>query len=124
MNQRPTTGNHSSASSTPGSKGAPKGLRTAEIYKRTWVRVGTGMVLLLLLLLFLGAKGWLWLRKPDTVEPTDGRIFLLVNQHSGRCLSVKGASTAPGAGIIQGPTPEGARASERWILLQVSSGVF
>lgn len=50
-------------------------------------------------------------------QPKDGMVCILVNQNSGRCLSVKDQSKEPGAKIVQGPTPDKAGPSEHWKLL-------
>jgi DNA-directed RNA polymerase subunit RPC12/RpoP len=52
-----------------------------------------------------------------TPQPRNGMVCLLINKNSGRCLSVKDNSDKPGARIVQGPMPEEAGASERWMLL-------
>ncbi len=54
----------------------------------------------------------------DPLEPADGLACLLVNKNSGRCLSIADGSSAPGARIVQGPTPDQASATERWTLLR------
>jgi hypothetical protein len=69
-------------------------------------------------------KTWLWLGGARALEPGDELVVLLVNQKSGRCLSVQDRSTAPGKYIVQGPTPDRAGPAERWVLLEVSQGVF
>jgi Ricin-type beta-trefoil lectin domain-like/Protein of unknown function (DUF1583) C domain len=52
-----------------------------------------------------------------SLEPADGLVCLVVNKNSGRCLSIADGSAAPGAKVVQGPTPDLARATERWTLL-------
>lgn len=52
-----------------------------------------------------------------SLVPKDGLECLLVNRNSGRCLSVAEKSDAPGARIVQGPTPDQAGPSERWTLV-------
>ncbi len=54
---------------------------------------------------------------PTSLEPRTGLVCLLVNKNSGRCLSIAGKSDAPGARVIQGPTPDQAGSAERWVLL-------
>src|SRR5262249_28678624 len=53
----------------------------------------------------------------EAVAPRPGLTCLLINRKSGRCLSVAGRATNGGAKIVQGPTPDKAGSSERWILL-------
>jgi hypothetical protein len=55
--------------------------------------------------------------EPKSPEPANDLVCLLVNKNSGRCLSIAGGSTDPGARIVQGPRPEQAGAAERWTLL-------
>lgn len=62
------------------------------------------------------------MRSGRHLEPRDGLVCLLVNKNSGRCLSVAGEDTKAGAKIVQGPTPDRAKASERWILLKADGG--
>ena len=56
-------------------------------------------------------------KSPASLEPKNGLVCLLVNQKSGRCLSVANGAVNPGAKIVQGPTPDQAGAGERWTLL-------
>jgi hypothetical protein len=105
MSQQPTTGDEESAGLT-----------------RLQSRLGA--VSLLLLAGFVGLKGWSWLHQSAGRELGHQRVVLLVNQNSGRCLSVQDESTSPGAQLVQGPTPDRAGAAERWVLLEVSDGVF
>jgi hypothetical protein len=105
MSQQPTTGDEESA-------------------RLTRIQSRLGAVSLLLLAGFVGLKAWSWLHKSESLEPGHEMVVLLVNQNSGRCLSIQDGSTAPGALIIQGPTPDRAAAAERWVLLEVSDSVF
>ena len=66
----------------------------------------------------IAIKGWISSRGSSEVEPADRLVCLLVNQNSGRCLSVQDGKREPGAKIVQGPTPDQAKSSERWILLK------
>jgi ricin-type beta-trefoil lectin protein len=65
---------------------------------------------------------WWALHRGSGMVPRDGLVCLLVNQNSGRCLSVANGAAEPGAKIVQGPLPKQGRASERWILLKVEDG--
>jgi hypothetical protein len=56
------------------------------------------------------------------VRPKDGAECLIVNQHSGRCLTVAGGVGTPGAKIVQGPAPENAKPPEYWVLRRSGSG--
>jgi hypothetical protein len=69
-------------------------------------------------------KALLTAKRPKALAPGDGVVCLLVNENSGRCLSVEGGADKPGARIVQGPAPEQARAPERWILLKAEGGSF
>jgi serine/threonine protein kinase len=55
------------------------------------------------------------------VGPKHGLTYLLVNKNSGRCLSVAGGASNPGAKIVQGPTPDQAGTGEHWILLSAGT---
>jgi hypothetical protein len=90
----------------------------------TRMQIRPGAVALLLLPVFLGVKAWFWLGSALALEPGDQRVVLLVNQKSGRCLSVRDESTDPEMSVVQGPTPDRAGVAERWVLLEVSKGVF
>lgn len=70
------------------------------------------------LLSVIAARGWMASRGPTEIEPADRMVCLLVNQNSGRCLSVEGSKREPGVKIVQGPTPDLAGTSEHWILLK------
>jgi hypothetical protein len=50
--------------------------------------------------------------------PKNGVVCLLVNKNSGRCLSIADGLAAPGAKIVQGPTPDQAGDSELWRLVE------
>jgi hypothetical protein len=52
--------------------------------------------------------------KFSSSEPLDGEVFILVSIHSGRCLSVSGASEHRGANIVQGAMAAEAGPAERW----------
>ncbi len=54
---------------------------------------------------------------PKALEPKDGLECLLVNKHSGRCLSVANGSVENNAKIVQGPFPKTSGAAEHWKLL-------
>jgi len=59
----------------------------------------------------------LFSQEPGSLQPKDGLVCLLVNENSGRCLSVAGGAVESGARVVQGPTPDQATAGEHWRLL-------
>ena len=91
--------------------------------RRTCLLAALGIVSLLALLrVTLGGKPERSPRPAEVPAPKAGLTCLLVNKNSGRCLSVAGGATNPGARIVQGPTPEKAGATERWVLLGSDKG--
>jgi hypothetical protein len=85
---------------------------------RSWFHDAAGFAAALLVVLHASVL----CAQPKLPAPEEGSIYLLVNRNSGRCLSVAGGSVAPGAKIVQGPTPDQAGASERWVLLGTDQG--